>query len=132
MNPFYAIFATLGFITILSLIMMALYEPDEAIRLIKRYRHSWYFNGRRSWKMERFRMYAKERIQMKDNLYWGSKVDAVKNVVSTPEFQTKFKKSIYSNGDYDHIHILNQLVTDPRHQKDLKKAFNLEGSENII
>ena len=108
------------------------YKPDEAIRLIKRYHHSWFFKGKKDWKMTRFQMYAKERIKMKGNLYWGSKKDAVKNIVSTPEFQAEFKESIYSENEYDHAHLLTQLVSEPRQQRDLKKAFNLEGSENII
>jgi len=108
------------------------YSPDEAIRLIKRYRHSWYFGGKKDWKMIRFRMYARERIKMKDNLYWGSKTDAVKKVVNTPDFQRKFAESIYGENEYDHIHILTQLVTEPRQKRDLKKAFSEEGSEEII
>ena len=108
------------------------YAPDEAIRLIKRYHHSWFFKGKKDWKMTRFQMYAKERIQMKDNLYWGSKKDAVKIIVSTPEFQAKFKESIYSENEYDHAQLLTQLVSEPRQRRDLKKAFELEGSEEII
>ena len=108
------------------------YDADEAIRLIKRYHHSWFFKGKKDWKMKRFQMYARERIQMKDHLYWGSKVDAVQNVVKTLEFQKEFKESIYSDNEYDHARLLTQLVSEPRQRKDLKKAFNLEGSEKII
>ena len=82
--------------------------------------------------MTRFRMYARERIKMKNDLYRGSKKDAVSNIVSTPEFQNKFKESIYGNLSYDHAPLLTQLISEPRQHRDLKKAFQLEGSQEII
>ena len=108
------------------------YSPEDVLRLIKRYNRSGYFRGKKDWKMTRFRMYAHERIKMKNDLYRGSKKDAVSNIVSTPEFQNKFKESIYGNLSYDHAPLLTQLISEPRQHRDLKKAFQLEGSQEII
>ena len=84
----------------------------------------------------RFDLYAKKRIEQKKLGYShirGSKVDAVRSVVNSKEFQEEIKK-IGRIFKQDHVFILNKLISDNRERVryELKIAFKNNGSDEII
>tara|TARA_R110001632_G_scaffold46109_1_gene117282 strand:+ start:210 stop:605 length:396 start_codon:yes stop_codon:yes gene_type:complete len=90
---------------------------------------------KKQWILNRFDLYAKERIKQKNNNYrnvWGSKkIDAVRKVVDSEKYQDLHKK-YYVETKHNGVKILTQLVSEPRQKEKLLKAFNDNGEYNII
>ena len=91
---------------------------------------------KKQWLLERFDLYAKERIkQKKSNKYkslWGSKrIDAVRKVVASEKYQD-LHKIYYVNTKHSGVKILAQLISEPRQKEKLLRAFNDNGEMDII
>ena len=74
---------------------------------------------------ERFDLYAKERIKQKSkntNIIYGSKKEAVRNVVASKEFSKEFSK-VPRDFKHDQVKILCQLISEPRQRLVLSAAF---------
>ena len=92
-------------------------------------------NGcKKQWLLERFDLYAKERIKQKSNKYkslWGSKREAVKKVVASKRYQN-LHKAYYVENKNSGFKILAQLISEPRQKEKLLRAFNDNGEMDII
>jgi len=90
---------------------------------------------KKQWLLERFDLYAKERIKQKSNKYkslWGSKrIDAVRKVVASEKYQDLHKK-YYVKTKRSGVKILAQLISEPRQKEKLLRAFNDNGEMDII
>lgn len=90
---------------------------------------------KKQWLLERFDLYAKERIKQKSNKYkslWGSKrIDAVRKVVDSEKYQDLHKK-YYVKTKRSGVKILAQLISEPRQKEKLLRAFNDNGEMDII
>ena len=90
---------------------------------------------RKQWLLERFDLYAKERIKQKSNKYkslWGSKrIDAVRKVVASKKYQN-LHKIYYVKTKHSGVKILAQLISERRQKEKLLKAFNDNGEMDII
>ena len=89
---------------------------------------------KKQWLLERFDLYAKERIKQKqENLHCihGSKREAVKKVVASEKYQDLHKK-YYVKTKRSGVKILAQLISEPRQKEKLLRAFNDNGEMDII
>ena len=108
-------------------------EPEEAIKIVHKYVNKDGYRAR--WLEERFDLYAKERIKQKKLGYshlFGSKIEAVRNVVNSKEFKEKVKK--IPPFKHDHVHILSRIIADNRGRIifTMKQAFKNNGVDEII
>ena len=86
--------------------------------------------SRSKYLMDRFTLYAKERIKQK-KLSGGTRVEAVKNVINSKEFKilhVRWGKKTKNSSS----HILNQLIAEKHSRARLLHAFKNEGESKII
>ena len=86
--------------------------------------------SRSKYLMDRFTLYAKERIKQK-KLSGGTRVEAVKNVINSKEFKilrVRWGKKTKNSSS----HILNQLISEKHSRARLLHAFKNEGESKII
>ena len=108
-------------------------KSKEALEIVHKYVNK---NGYRArWLEERFDMYAKERIKQKKSGYshlFGSKIEAVRKVVSSQEFKEKVKKLPPVKND--HVFIINKIISENRGRVifTMKKAFKNNGVDEVI
>ena len=84
--------------------------------------------------LDRFDLYAKERIKQKQkniHLVWGSKTEAVRQVVKSDAYKIIYKKYLINNKS-DCVFLLNKLIADNRQDKRLLQAFKNNGESDII
>jgi hypothetical protein len=90
--------------------------------------------SKKQWLLDRFDLYAKERIKQKqENLHCihGSKREAVKKVVASEKYQDLHKMYCVETKN-SCFKILAQLISEPRQNKKLLKVFNDNGEMDII
>ncbi len=84
--------------------------------------------------LDRFNLYAKERIKQKQkNIHhiYGSKRKAVQKVVDSKKYKNLHKKYCVETKN-SCFHILAQLISEPRQKKQLLQVFKNNGERNII
>jgi len=89
---------------------------------------------KKQWLLERFDLYAKERIKQKqENLHCihGSKREAVRKVVASEKYQDLHKMYCVETKN-SCFKILAQLISEPRQKEKLLRAFNDNGEMDII
>jgi len=107
-----------------------LHESD-VINCVKKYIK---IGKRTQFLLDRFDLYAKERIkQKKENIHlvWGSKRKAVQKVVDSKKYKNLHKKYCVETKN-SCFHILAQLISEPRQNKQLLQCFKNNGERNII
>lgn len=107
-----------------------LYESD-VIGLVKKYIK---IGKRTQFLLDRFDLYAKERIKQKQeniHLVWGSKIEAVRQVVKSDAYKIIYKKYLINNKS-DCVYLLSKLIADNRQDKRLLQAFKNNGESDII
>jgi ribosome assembly protein YihI (activator of Der GTPase) len=111
-------------------------KETQAIVILQKKIEGWINCKRTRSKNERFELYAKERVRQKKNKFsghHGSKAAAVRNIINDPKFVEAEKLlSHYKDCRLASFKRMNQLVTDPRQQPDLLKAFRSIGEKEII
>jgi hypothetical protein len=111
-------------------------KETEVIAILQRKTEGWINCKRTRSKNERFELYAKERVRQKKNKFsghHGSKAAAVRNIMNDPKFLEAEKLlSHYKDCKLASFKRMNQLVSDPRQQPDLLKAFITIGEKEII
>ena len=107
-----------------------LHESD-VINCVKKYIK---IGKRTQFLLDRFDLYAKERIKQKQeniHLVWGSKAEAVRQVVKSDAYKIIYKKYLINNKS-DCVFLLNKLIADNRQDKRLLQAFKNNGERDII
>ena len=107
-----------------------LYESD-VIGFVKKYIK---IGKRTQFLLDRFDLYAKERIKQKQkniHLVWGSKIEAVRQVVKSDAYKIIYKKYLINNKS-DCVFLLNKIIADNRQDKRLLQAFKNNGESDII
>ena len=107
-----------------------LHESD-VINCVKKYIK---IGKRTQFLLDRFDLYAKERIKQKQeniHLVWGSKAEAVRQVVKSDDYKIIYKKYLINNKS-DCVLLLNKLIADNRQDKRLLQAFKNNGERDII
>jgi len=107
-------------------------EP-EVISFVKKYLKAG--KGIRTrFLLDRFDLYAKERIKQKQKNFhhvWGSKIEAVRQVVKSDNYVTIYKKYEIDN-KRNCVFLLNKLIADNRQDSRLLQAFKNNGEEELI
>ena len=86
---------------------------------------------RPKWLVDRFDLYAKERIRQSKLNCLCSKIDAVRKVVMSKKYKQLHKK--YNiNTKRDCVHILNKLIADQQSKERLLQAFKNNGEKEMI
>ena len=90
--------------------------------------------SRSKWLFDRFDLYAKERIKQKKNKYhhiWGSKIEAVRQVVKSDKYITSHTKYAVNN-KHDCVSVLSRLVLEKHSKERLIQVFKNNGEKEII
>jgi hypothetical protein len=90
--------------------------------------------SKKQWLLDRFDLYVKERIKQKqENLHYihGSKKEAVRKVVASKKYQDLHEMYCVETKNSG-FKILAQLISEPRQNKKLLRAFNDNGEMDII
>ena len=107
-------------------------EP-EVISFVKKYLKAG--KGIRTrFLLDRFDLYAKERIKQKQKNFhhvFGSKIEAVRQVVKSDNYVTIYKKYEIDN-KRNCVFLLNKLIADNRQDSRLLQAFKNNGEEELI
>ena len=107
-----------------------LHESDVIGLIKKRTR----IGTKKQFLLDRFNLYAKERIKQKQkNIHhvYGSKRKAVQKVVDSKKYKNLHKKYCVETKN-SCFHILAQLISEPRQNKQLLQCFKNNGERNII
>ena len=107
-----------------------LHESDVIGLIKKRTR----VGTKKQFLLDRFNLYAKERIKQKQkNIHhvYGSKRKAVQKVVDSKKYKNLHKKYCVETKN-SCFHILAQLISEPRQKKQLLQFFKNNGERNII
>ena len=104
-----------------------LYESD-VIDCVKKFVRK---GSRPKWLSERFDLYAKERIRQSKLNCLCSKIDAVRKVVISKEYNQLHKK--YNiNTKNNCVYILNKLIAESQSRERLLQAFKNNGEKEMI
>jgi hypothetical protein len=90
--------------------------------------------AKKQFLLDRFDLYAKERIKQKQkNIHHvhGSKRKAVQKIVNSKKYRNLHKK-YYVKTKNSCFHILAQLISEPRQNKKLLQVFKNNGERDII
>ena len=109
-------------------------KPNEALEIYKRAIEINPNNHRAVWKAKRFTLYIWARLYEHEKGLLGKKIDTVRRVVASKEFQNLHRT--YPLGRFDiekEVKNLNKLITDPRQFPYFRsKNFYYKGSKKNI
>ena len=104
-----------------------LHESD-VINCVKKYIK---IGKRTQFLLDRFDLYAKERIKEYKLNCLGSKIDTVRKVVNSKQYKELHKK-YYINNKNNCVQTLNKLIAEKNSRERLLQAFKNNGGDKII
>ena len=106
-------------------------KESDVISFVKKYLKT---GTRTQFLLDRFDLYAKERIKQKQKNFhhvFGSKIEAVRQVVKSNNYAIIHKKYEINN-KRNCVFLLNNLITEKRQNKKLLQVFKNNGEKEII